>query len=79
MDDEETAGYLDLVKWLKSEYDKPKPDKSRIKTLMKQTFGGRRQWILDDEEDLRVESILEIFPSLKNNRFVSLLCTWLMF
>lgn len=65
----ESSAYESNVLLLSEEHAKEQPSLARIKRLMKETFGGRRKWILTDLP--QVHSVLEIFPALKNSNRVS--------
>ncbi len=54
-----------------AELAKDIPNRKQLKTLMKSTFSGRRSWIRSDRPSL--SEVLDVFPTLKKTKFVSLL------
>ena len=67
-EDEETK-YEQNVTDLCDEMKKEKPSKKVIKSLMIDTFGVRRNWIMVDHPS--VQDVLEKFPPLKTAQHVS--------
>ena len=61
MTDDEQAVYQSKLALLSEEHLKDQPSIGKIKTLMKQTFSGRRKWILLDLP--QVHTVLEVNSS----------------
>ena len=54
---------------LQGEIAKAKPSQKQLRKLMRSTFDGRRQWILNDRPVLA--EILDVFPHMKEIRYVN--------
>ena len=67
--EEEEETYEGKVLELQEEMKKSKPIKSKVASLMKDTFSKRRQWISQDLPS--VEEVITKFPPLKKARTVS--------
>ena len=67
--EEEDEMYDGKVLELQEEVTKRKPKKSKVASLMKDTFTRRRQWISQDLPS--VEEVITKFPPLKKARTVS--------
>lgn len=69
-DEVDTDKYTHGVEKLRKEHEKDEPRQKKIRSLMKKTFSGRQQWIRQDCPG--VEEVLRTFPSLQNEKIVSL-------
>jgi hypothetical protein len=67
--EEEEETYEGKVLELQDEGKKPKPSKSKVTSLMKDTITKRREWISKDLPT--VEEVITKFPPLKKARTVS--------
>ena len=64
--------YEDKLRKLSEELEKDTPRNKKIKSLMRATFDGRRQWVLQDAPG--VSEVLQVFPPLKKSSRVSHPC-----
>lgn len=71
MTDDEQTVYQSKLALLSEEHLKEEPSIGKIKKLMKDTFSGRRKWILLDLP--QVHNVLEVFPALKKSDRVNTL------
>ena len=69
--EDESSSYESNMTLLTEEHSKEKPSLGKIKRLMKETFVGRRNWIMSDMP--QVHSILELFPVLKTSERVRMI------
>lgn len=63
--EDESTTYESNMTLLAEEHSKEKPSLGKIKRLMKETFIGRRNWIMGDMP--QVHRVLELFPVLKTS------------
>ena len=62
--------YQSNIQSLSDELEKEKPSRKTVRKLMKDTFTGRRGWLLADSPP--VTEVVEVFPPIKQVKFVSL-------
>lgn len=78
-DDESNERNLELLKNEVKDVDKKiNPSHDKLKDLMTRTFAIQRSSILESN-DISVKSILEEYPLLKRNAYVSILNTFYNF
>lgn len=66
----DVGDYESNVQCLTDELAKDKPSRKTIRKLMKETFAGRRHWVLADVP--AVAEIIKVFPPIKRVKYVSL-------
>ncbi len=69
INDDMNVKYGKVVDELETEEKREEPRNGKIKKMMKQSFAGRRRWIVEDVPT--VLDVLEVFPSFKKAETVS--------